>query len=113
MGSGDDALEARRQSHEPGETRPDHDHICVVGHEPRPLLEYQWATFLPVGRIFGIGKPARTDGTYKSGMLAYVDAGKRYAAAQVTTTLSGGRSRGSFTGKLLTGEAVTGTFRCS
>jgi hypothetical protein len=84
--------------------------IILDARDPKTLPR---SFAISVGRIFGIGKPARTGGTYKSGILAYVDAGKRYAAAQVTTTLSGGRSRGSFTGKLLTGETVIGTFRCS
>jgi hypothetical protein len=68
---------------------------------------------ISVGRIFGIGKAAPKDGTYTSVMIAYVDNGKRYAAGQAKATLTGNRSRGSFTGKLLTGEPISGTFRCS
>ena len=68
---------------------------------------------ISVGRIFGIGKPAPKDGSYSSIMLALVEGGKRYASMQGKAVLAGGRTRGSFTGKLLTGEAVSGTFRCA
>jgi hypothetical protein len=66
-----------------------------------------------VGRIFGIGKAAPKDGTYDSVMLAFVDRGKRYASMQAKAVLRGGRTRGSFTGRLLTGEPISGSFRCS
>jgi hypothetical protein len=66
-----------------------------------------------VGRIFGIGKAAPKDGAYPSVMLAFVDRGKRYASAEAKAVLAGGRTRGSFTGRLLTGQAISGTFRCS
>jgi hypothetical protein len=66
-----------------------------------------------VGRIFGIGKAAPKDGTYDSVMLAFVDRGKRYASMQAKATLAGGRTRGSFTGRLMTGQQVSGTFRCA
>ena len=66
-----------------------------------------------VGRIFGIGKAAPKDGTYDSLMLAFVDRGKRYASMQGKATLAGGRTRGTFTGRLLTGQQVSGTFRCA
>ena len=68
---------------------------------------------ISVGRIFGIGKAAPKDGTYESVMLAFVDRGKRYASMKGKAVLSGGRTRGSFTGRLLTGQAISGSFRCS
>ena len=67
---------------------------------------------ISVGRIFGIGKAAPKDGIYQSINIAYVDGGKRYASMQGKAVLAGGRTRGSFTGKLLTGESISGTFRC-
>lgn len=68
---------------------------------------------ISVGRIYGVGQPAPQDGTSRSGMLAYVDGGKRYAGAGLKAALSGSRTRGSFTRRLLTGQNVSGTFRCS
>jgi hypothetical protein len=68
---------------------------------------------ISVGRIFGIGKAAPKDGTYSSLMVAFVDGGKRYASAQGKAVLAGGRTRGSFTGRLLTGQPISGSFRCS
>lgn len=68
---------------------------------------------ISVGRIFGVGKAAPRDGVYSSVTLAYVHNGKRFAASTAAATLQGGRTRGSFTGRLFTGEAISGTFRCS
>jgi hypothetical protein len=67
---------------------------------------------ISVGRVFGFGEPARHDGSYDSVMLAYVDQGERYASFDATAELSGGRTRGTFTGRLLTGETISGSFRC-
>ena len=68
---------------------------------------------ISVGQIFGVGKAAPRDGVYKSVMLTYVSGGKRYAASTAAATLQGNRTRGSFTGRLFTGETISGTFRCS
>jgi hypothetical protein len=68
---------------------------------------------ISVGRIFGLGKPAPRDGTYPSVMVAYVDKGKRYAGATGKAVLGGGRTRGTFSGRLLTGQTVSGSFRCA
>ena len=67
---------------------------------------------IDVGRIFGVGKPARHDGTYESVFLGFVDHGKSYGAADAKVELTGGRTRGSFTGRLFTGETISGSFRC-
>jgi hypothetical protein len=67
---------------------------------------------ISVGRVFGVGEPARDDGSYDSVTLAFVHRGKRYASFDATAELSGGRTRGTFTGHLLTGETISGSFRC-
>jgi hypothetical protein len=67
---------------------------------------------ISVGRIFGIGEPALRDGSYDSVIVAYVDRGKRYASFEAAAELGGGRTRGTFTGRLLTGETISGSFRC-
>jgi hypothetical protein len=84
--------------------------VILDSKDPKPLPR---SFGISVGRIFGIGKPAPKDGNYASVMIAYVDKGKRYASMQGKATLAGGRTRGSFTGKLITGEAVSGAFRCA
>jgi hypothetical protein len=84
--------------------------VILDTKDPKPLPR---SFGISVGRIFGLGKAAPRDGTYKSGMVAYVDAGKRYAAAGVKAVLSGGRTRGTFSGRLLTGQTVSGSFRCA
>jgi hypothetical protein len=68
---------------------------------------------ISVGRVFGVGKAAGRDGIHQSVALVYVDGGKRFASLKAEVTLAGGRSRGTFTGRLLTGQAVSGSFRCS
>jgi hypothetical protein len=84
--------------------------LILDSKQPKTLPR---AFAISVGRIFGIGKPAAKDGSYRSVIVAYVDAGKRYAAMQGSAVLAGGRTRGSFTAKLFTGETISGTFRCS
>ena len=68
---------------------------------------------ISVGRIFGVGKAAPRDGTYPSATLVFVDNGQQYASSTAAATLQGGRTRGSFTGRLFTGETFSGAFRCS
>ena len=67
---------------------------------------------ISIGRIFGVGKAAPKDGTYPSATVVYVNSGKRYATTSASAELTGNRTRGTFTGKLFTGETITGTFRC-
>lgn len=85
--------------------------VILDAKEPKGSLPRSFG--ISVGRIFGIGKAAPRDGTYSSVMIAFVDRGKRYASMQGKALLGGGRSRGTFTGRLLTGEAVSGSFRCA
>jgi hypothetical protein len=85
--------------------------VILDAREPKGPLPRSFG--ISVGRIFGIGKAAPRDGTYTSLMLAFVDRGKRYASMQGKAVLGGGRSRGTFSGRLLTGEAVSGSFRCA
>jgi hypothetical protein len=82
----------------------------VIGNTNRPLPRYFGVS---VGRLFGVGKPARRDGTYSGGTLALVDRGKRLASFGASVVLAGGRTRGSFTARLIGGGSVSGTFRCA
>ena len=68
---------------------------------------------ISVGRVFGVGQAAPKDGSYASGTVVYVDGGKRYASLATKVVLTGGRTRGTFTGRLVTGGTFTGSFRCS
>jgi hypothetical protein len=69
---------------------------------------------LNVGKMFGSGKAAGKDGNYQGGALAVEHAGTGYAvqADTIKVNLAGGRSKGTFSGKLLTGGAFSGTFSC-
>jgi hypothetical protein len=67
---------------------------------------------LAAGRMFGVGAPAPRDGSYSGQTLAFINHGDRSASFSVDVTLSDGRTRGTFTGRLLGGERVSGTFRC-
>jgi hypothetical protein len=69
---------------------------------------------LNVGKVplFG-GSPAAHDGTFPAQTIAAHHGAKGYAVLQGKVTLAGGRTRGTFTGKLLGGGTVHGTFRCS
>jgi hypothetical protein len=85
--------------------------VILDSRDPKGPLPRSFG--ISVGRIYGIGKAAPKDGTYNSVMLAYVDGGRRYAAAGGKAVLTGGRTRGSFSTRLLTGQNVSGTFRCA
>jgi hypothetical protein len=85
--------------------------VILDTKEPKGTLPRSFG--ISVGRIFGIGKAAPKDGTHPSLMLAFVDGGKRYASMQGKAVLAGGRTRGSFSGRLLTGQPISGSFRCS
>jgi len=69
---------------------------------------------LNIGKVFGSGKAAAKDGSYKGGALAVAFAGKGYAvrADTIEVSLSGNRHKGTFTGTLLTGGTLSGSFAC-
>jgi hypothetical protein len=83
----------------------------VIGQTSKAKPEYFG---LNIGKVpFLGGAPASHDGTYHSGVVAVVHAGKGYALrAQAKVTLTNGRSRGTFSATALTGGVVTGSFRC-
>lgn len=83
----------------------------VLGKTSKPKPEYFG---LNIGKIPYLGgAPASHDGTYHSGVVAVVHAGKGYGLrAQARVTLTNGRSRGTFSATVLTGGVVTGSFRC-
>jgi hypothetical protein len=68
---------------------------------------------ITVGKTLAGGTPAGHDGTYQGAAVAFVIKHKRYAVLPVSVTLTGNRTRGSFSGTLFGGGAVSGTFRCS
>jgi len=66
-----------------------------------------------VGKTPFGGAPAGHDGTYtKNALVTFITGGKSYAVAHTKLTLKGGRTRGTFTGTLLSGAAVSGSFHC-
>jgi hypothetical protein len=81
----------------------------ILGETTKPLPRYFGVV---IGRLFGVGKAAPVDGTYGGNMLAFVDAGKRYASFDAQVVLAGSRTRGMFTAKLVGGGSVSGSFRC-
>jgi hypothetical protein len=84
---------------------------AVLGKTDKPLPSH---IGLAVGRYLGSGTPAGHDGTFKGGILTYVEGGKGHPSFQVKVTLARGRSKGTFSGKVfITGQPFTGTFRCS
>jgi hypothetical protein len=67
---------------------------------------------ITVGKPAG-SQPAGHDGTYvDDAAIAFVIKHKRYAVIQPTVVLKGGRTLGSFSGTLLTGGPVSGSFHC-
>ena len=58
------------------------------------------------------GKPAGHDGTYTGGAVSFVTKNKRYALINAVVTLTGNRTKGSFSGMLFGGGAASGTFSC-
>jgi hypothetical protein len=83
----------------------------LAAKDPRGALPRHFG--VSVGRIFGVGKAAPRDGTYSGGTLVLVDGGKRSAGFGTKVTLSGGRTRGTFSSRLLDGRTASGSFRCS
>jgi hypothetical protein len=69
---------------------------------------------LDIGRIPGSGSPpARKDGSYRRGTVLTLEyANKSYDVLAGVATLQGDRSRGTVRGKALTGQVLTGTFKC-
>jgi hypothetical protein len=61
----------------------------------------------------GGGKPAGTDGKYTGGTVTFVVAHKTYGVGGSTVTLTGNRTKGTFTGLLFGGGPVSGSFACS
>jgi hypothetical protein len=84
----------------------------VLGTTTKPKPEYLG---LLVGKAPLVGgTPATHDGTYKPQALALDHAGKGYAILTASVKLTGGRTRGSFTGKVFgTNAPIQGTFACS
>jgi hypothetical protein len=67
---------------------------------------------LAVGKPAG-SKAAGHDGTYTDdAAIAWVISNKHYAVLNSTVVLKHGRTRGSFSGTLLSGGPVSGTFQC-
>jgi hypothetical protein len=81
----------------------------VLGSTSKPRPEYFGIT---VGQTPGGGKPAPKDGTYDDAVVTFVHKHKGYPVGNASVTLKNGRTRGTFTGELPGGGAVTGTFRC-
>jgi hypothetical protein len=69
---------------------------------------------LDIGKIPGSGSPpARRDGSYRSGTVLTLEyANNSYDVLSGVATLKGDRSRGTVRGKTLTGQLLTGTFKC-
>lgn len=69
---------------------------------------------LNVGKLFGSRQSAGHDGNYKGGVVAVDFAGSGYAVRSDTVkiNLAGNRSKGTFSGTLLSGGTVTGSFSC-
>jgi hypothetical protein len=83
----------------------------VLGTSTKPKPDY-FGLLVGKAPIVG-GTAAAHDGTYKPQALAADHAGKGYAILQSTVKLMGGRTRGTFTGKVLgTNAGVHGSFRC-
>lgn len=67
---------------------------------------------LTVGKPAG-SQPAGKDGTYvDDAAISFVIKHKRYSVINPTVVLKGARTRGSFSGTLLSGGPVSGTFHC-
>jgi hypothetical protein len=69
---------------------------------------------LDIGRIPGSGSPpARKDGSYRKGTVLTLEYGnKSYDVLAGVATLKGDRTRGTVSGKTVTGQLLTGTFDC-
>ncbi len=83
----------------------------ILGTSSKPKPDYFG---LDIGKLPYVGGVAVTkDGTYHSAVVAVAHAGKGYSLrAQAKVTLTHNRTRGTFSGTLLTGGVATGSFRC-
>lgn len=83
----------------------------VIGSPSKQRPEYFGLT---VGRLpLGDGKPAGKDGTYSGAVISAVHVGQSLAIDRARVTLTGGRTRGAFTGQLvLSATKVSGSFTC-
>jgi len=82
----------------------------VIGSPSKTKPEYFGLT---VGRILGSGKPAAKDGTYGGAAVSAVHLGKTLAVGTAKVTLAGGRTHGTFAGRLVfSTTTVTGSFTC-
>lgn len=86
---------------------------AALGQVTTPARPYFGITVgkLPGGAVMG-GRPAGSDGAYHGVDVVFNSGGTRYLVLDGTVTLSGGRSAGRFSGKLLTRGSASGTFRC-
>ncbi len=82
----------------------------VLGTSNKPAPNYFG---IDVGKTPGGGSPAPHDGTYKAFALSFAVGGKLYSSLSATATLKNGRTRGTFSGKLLAGGSASGAFKCS
>ena len=83
-----------------------------IGQTTKPKPDYLG---LDVGQIPGTtSPPAGRDGTYASGIVFSVNyGGKAYLIISgATVKLQGNRSRGTVSGKTLTGQQLTASFHC-
>jgi hypothetical protein len=66
----------------------------------------------PRSRYFGLGIPAKRDGTYDAFLqIDFQTNGKEYSLLNERVTIAGNMTRGTFTGSL-DGARATGSFRC-
>jgi hypothetical protein len=81
--------------------------VLGVSRKPREYFG------LNVGKVPLLGgSPAAHDGTFPAQAIAAHHGTKGYAILQGSVTLAGGRTRGTFSGKVLGGGTAHGTFRC-
>src|SRR3954466_12487863 len=110
------AMPSRNVSFHQGRCDRTHNYLTVnigtivLGDPPRNRPPYFGIT---VGKTAFGGSPASKDGTYsKNVVISWVTGGKSYSVAHAKLKLAGHRTRGTFTGVLLTGDNVSGSFHC-
>ena len=87
----------------------------VIGKTTKPYPSYFGINVGPVpDTSLAKAKPAPRDGTYRGGIISISYRGKGYFARGdgVVTTLSSGRTKGTFTAKTIDGKPVSGSFTC-
>jgi hypothetical protein len=80
------------------------------GKPARPYFGIAMGTLPIVGQVGA--SPVRGDGTYSDVPVSFIVNGARYLATKATVRLTNHRTRGSFSGSLLTGGSASGTFAC-